>query len=127
MSRLYEYRVVVLSVHDGDTLRADFDLGRYVHNVDTDCRLAGVDAPELKARQSDPDGLGEQARAAVRSWLATHPGPYTARTVKDTTEKYGRFLIAALVAADGHELIADQTAAGWLKPYTGSGPKPTWP
>jgi micrococcal nuclease len=120
---MFEYRAIVLSVHDGDTLDLDVDLGFRIHNIQMVMRLAGVDAPELKRA----DRLGELAREALTGWLAAHPGPYTAHTEKDHTEKYGRYLLSALVAADSHELINDQMAAGYLKFYTGNGPKPTWP
>lgn len=120
---VYEYGAQVLSVHDGDTLRLDVDLGFRQHYVGMDIRLAGVDAPEL----GRADHLGEQARDALDEWVASHPGPYRVTTTKDRQEKYGRFLVAALLAPDGHELLVDQAAAGWLKPYAGSGPKPSWP
>lgn len=120
---MFEYRAVILSVHDGDTLDLDLDLGFRLHNIQMVMRFSGVDAPELKRT----DRLGEIAREALTGWLVAHPGPYLAQTEKDRTEKYGRFLLSALVAADGHELINDQLAAGHLKFYTGSGPKPTWP
>lgn len=120
---MYEYAASVLSVHDADTIRIDLDLGCSVHNVNLDVRLAGVDAPELRR----PDQLGERAREALGAWLVAHPGPYRVTTIKDRTEKYGRYLVGFVIAPDGHELLADLTAAGWLKPYTGQGPKPIWP
>lgn len=120
---MYEYTAKILSVHDGDTIRIDVDLGFEIHNTNMDVRLFGVDAPELKRT----DQLGEKSRDALNAWLVAHPGPYRATTVKDHTEKYGRYLVSALLAADEHELINDQLSAGWLKVYSGSGPKPVWP
>jgi micrococcal nuclease len=120
---MYEYQARVLSVHDGDTMRLDVDLGFNVHNINMDMRVSGFDAPEL----GRSDKLGEIARDAVLAWLASHIGPYLILTRKDQAEKYGRYLLARVLAVDGHDLIADQIAAGFLKPYSGTGAKPTWP
>jgi micrococcal nuclease len=119
---LYNYAATLLAVHDGDTLRLNIDLGFRLHNEDMDMRLFGVDAPELKR----PDKLGEKARDAIKAWFVDHSGPYVLTTVLDRTEKYGRYLAKSITAKDKHELIADQIAAGFLKPYTGKGPKPLW-
>ncbi len=87
-------------------------------------RVYGYDAPEL----GRPDGLGEKARDAMIAWFAANAGPYHLTTIKDRADKYGRILAQAILSADqSHELINDQIAGGWLKPYTGNGPKPTWP
>lgn len=120
---MYEYRAVVVAVHDGDTISLDVDCGFDIHIVRLEVRLSGVDAPELKRS----DQLGEQARDSLSAWLVAHPGPYIAHTEKDHTEKYGRYLLGALTAADHRELINDGLAAGWLKFYSGRGLKPVWP
>ena len=131
---MYEYEASLISIHDGDTLRLSIDLGFSVHfltpnpeNEPQSIRFLGYDAPELKARKADPNGLGEEARDAVAAWFGLHPPPYTVKTEKDRTEKFGRYLIRSLTSADTHELIGDQVQAGYLKPYSGSGPKPVWP
>lgn len=120
---MYEYTATIFSVHDGDTLRMSLDLGFDIFRQDMDMRLFGVDAPELKR----PDKLGEKSRDALQAWLVAHPSPYVVTTFKDKTEKFGRYLIKTLTANDGHELIADQLLAGYLKKYAGHGPKPVWP
>src|SRR5439155_11536923 len=122
---MYEYQATLVSVHDGDTIRMFVSLGFSIHYLTPEptlppaLRLYGYDAPEL----GRPDQLGEQARDAVIAWFGAHAAPYVLRTVKDQGDKYGRILARSVVAADGHELIADQVTAGWLKPYSGSGPK----
>jgi micrococcal nuclease len=128
---VYEYEAKLVSVHDGDTLRMDVDLGFSVHfltanpakDLPQSLRVYGYDAPEL----GRADGLGEKARDAVIAWFAAHPAPYRLHTVKDHSDKYGRYLADAIIASDDHELLNDQILAGWLKPYTGSGPKPISP
>jgi micrococcal nuclease len=119
---MYEYTAALVSVHDADTLRLDVDLGFDIHHASLDVRLLGIDCPELRRE----DGRGEIALAWVVAWFAEHPGPYVIRTVKDHQEKYGRYL-ATVTAADGATLIEDLLAAGMAKPYSGRGPRPTWP
>ena len=128
------YKANIISVHDGDTLRMDIDLGFTIHfltpslnNLPMSIRIYGYDAPELKTHMSDPDGQGEAALASVNNWLSTHSGPYMIHTVRDTEDKYGRYLVDVIADKDGNDLIAYQVMFHWLKPYFGSGPKPTWP
>lgn len=119
---MYEYAATLVSIHDGDTLRLDVDLGFDVHHAALDVRLLGIDCPEL----GRPDGLGERARDFVVAWFQRHPGPYVLHTVKDRQEKYGRYL-AAITASDGAALVDDLVAGGLAKPYDGHGPRPVWP
>ncbi|MCW4050800.1 MAG: thermonuclease family protein, partial [Candidatus Bathyarchaeota archaeon] len=44
----YTYRAVVVSVYDGDTIRADIDLGFGFWAHRRPLRLADIDAPELR-------------------------------------------------------------------------------
>jgi len=128
---MYEYQTTLVDVHDGDTLRMDVDLGFSVHyltanplkDLPQSLRIYGYDAPEL----GRTDKLGETARDAVIAWFALHPPPYRLQTIKDHIDKYGRILALSITADDNHELVNDQVIAGYLKPYTGNGPKPVWP
>jgi len=119
----------LVSIHDGDTLRMNVSVGFSIHYLTPEVtlppalRFYGYDAPEL----GRADGLGEQARDALIAWFAQRPGPYELHTYKDRGDKYGRILASAILASDGHEVINDMIVAGWLKPYSGSGPKPEWP
>lgn len=45
---MYTYRALVKSIYDGDTLRADIDLGFGVILADQSLRLLGIDTPEIK-------------------------------------------------------------------------------
>jgi micrococcal nuclease len=121
---MYEYAADVVQVHDGDTMRFNVDLGFDIHHASLDVRLAGIDCPEL----GRPDHLGEDARQFVLTWFQDNPGPYVLRTIKDHTEKYGRYL-ATVQAMDMplRWLIIDLLTAGLAKHYDGHGPRPTWP
>lgn len=57
----YTYRAQAISVHDGDTFKADVDLGGHVH-AHWDLRLMGINAPELKT-----GAPGIEARDALAS------------------------------------------------------------
>lgn len=112
---MFEYKAVVRSVHDGDSLRCDVDLGFGVWISDMALRLYGVDAPEL----GSPEGR------AARDWLRERLPVgkiVVVRTFKDATEKYGRML--AQVWERGPEYaesaLNDQLlGAGHARPYFG--------
>jgi micrococcal nuclease len=82
---MYQYRAVVRSITDGDTIRADIDLGFNMVMRNAVIRLAGINAPEVKT----PEGrvaktyLTERIPAGTELLLVSH---------KDETEKYGRIL-----------------------------------
>lgn len=127
----YTYDAVVKSVHDGDTVTLDMDLGLDVHLSDFKVRLAGINAPELPT----PEGK------AAREFLAALLPAGTAilvDTVKDRQEKYGRYLgvlrIGANPSMTGKLPVMDREGKvsvndymvlnGYAKPYSGKGPKP---
>jgi micrococcal nuclease len=98
---MYEYQAVIVSVHDGDTVRADVDLGFSLTWRAMDLRLYGINAPEL----STP--AGAPARDALIGQVLGKR--LTIRTVKDRTEKFGRYLATLLVPQpDGTLLDVNQ-------------------
>lgn len=82
---MYQYRATVRSVTDGDTIRADIDLGFNMVMRNAVIRLSGINAPETKT----PEGrvaktyLTERLPVGTELLLVSH---------KDETEKYGRIL-----------------------------------
>lgn len=76
-------RCRALSNYDGDTVKLDIDCGLSTHRIIT-IRLAHVNTPELK------DEGGAAARDRARELLAIEP--LTVTTIRDRTEKYGRYL-----------------------------------
>lgn len=80
---LYEYNAVVLRIVDGDTVHLQIDLGLdSFRNIK--CRLAGINAPEMETQE------GKDARTYLMDVL---PEEVIVHTVKDHTEKYGRYLV----------------------------------
>lgn len=81
---MYEYSATTKRVIDGDTVDFDIDLGLRVYTV-ARCRLYGINAPELstEAGKLSRTWLGEKLPVGSRAII---------RTLKDKTEKYGRWL-----------------------------------
>jgi micrococcal nuclease len=105
---MYSYAGAVLAVTDGDTVHAELQLGLDV-SVKTILRLYGINAPEMKTPEGPP------ARQHLIDLLAANPGPLVVNTVKDHTEKYGRYL--ATLVANGVNLNAQMVADGFAVPY----------
>jgi micrococcal nuclease len=84
---MYEYRAQVISVYDGDTLRADIDLGFGVTMSNQSIRLRGIDAPEIRG-ESREAGLASRdyLRALIEGMVVT------LKTHRDSKGKYGRWL-----------------------------------
>lgn len=116
----YRYRARVSGVHDGDTVRADVDLGFGVWMHGAAFRLLGLNAIEL----GDPGG--REARDNLAALFEANPA-VTLASVKP--DKYGGRYDALLSLPDGTDvsnlLISTGWAAGWNG--TGSRPLPSWP
>ncbi len=80
---MYEYKARWIEVLDGDTVRAELDLGLDTYHRLT-LRLAGINAPEMGTPE------GEASKKALIERLAN--SAVLVRTIKDQREKYGRFL-----------------------------------
>lgn len=119
MNPSYVYAATVLSVHDGDTITLDVDLGFSVH-VRTSVRLLGCNARELS------DVGGKEARDNLRALLPAGT-PVTARSV--LVDKWGGRYDAAITLADGTDLVQSLIASHWLAAWDGTGtrPLPPWP
>jgi micrococcal nuclease len=84
---MYSYKAIVRSVTDGDTIRADVDLGMdtWKHNVSL--RLADIDAPEVKGEERK---FGLEAKAYVENLLPVGKLIYV-DTDKDKGAGFGRY------------------------------------
>ena len=111
---LYEYRCRVRRIIGPVSLDVDIDYGFrawQTHPV----RLDGLAQPSAEHRK--------QTIEAVGNWLAAHntDGLFTVHTIKETREKYGRYL-AVLIADDGAELNEDLLSSGLVTPYRDGAP-----
>lgn len=81
---MYDYRCSLIRVVDADTLWLDVDLGCDTH-LRLSIRLHGLNAPERGTVQ------GADATRYTSAWLADSRR-LGLRTIKDTKEKFGRYL-----------------------------------
>lgn len=81
---IYEYTALIERVIDGDTVVVDVDLGFRIRQRIT-CRLDGINAPELRTPE------GKDARDVLM--LLISGKTLAVHTIKDRTEKYGRYLL----------------------------------
>ncbi len=112
---VYSYKAVVLRWFDGDTVRVELDLGFDV-SVRKTVRLAGVDAPELRAGD-----VSEKTRARTALAFAASlapPGSVVQATTVPAGDKYGRFL-ADLRTDDGEDVATALVQAGHAVAYAG--------
>ena len=102
---LFTYNATVVRVVDGDTLVLQFDLGFHIYHT-ARVRLLGVNCPE----RGTPGGT--VATNVVKTFCP--PGkPCTVTTIKDRTDKYGRYIadvdvpgignLSAFLIANGHD------------------------
>jgi len=86
---MYEYRVKVRRVVDGDTVDVDIDLGFGVWLQNERVRLYGIDTPESRTRDKVEKVFGKYAAAYLKEHLGKES---TLRTRKDGKGKFGRIL-----------------------------------
>ena len=114
---MYEYKAKVVSVYDGDTLRADIDLGFGVWLKNQSIRWLKIDTPEIRGEER-PRGI--EARDRVRELILWKD--IILKTYKDGKGKYGRWL-AEVYFVDTEELIFENSInnqllnEGLARPY----------
>ena len=90
---MYEYRVEVVRVVDGDTVDVDIDLGFGVALNNQRIRLAGIDAPETRTRDLVEKEAGLKAKACVEVALPVGSKQVlVTSSFDDAKGKYGRII-----------------------------------
>lgn len=92
---MYEYKAHIVSVYDGDTIRADIDVGFSIIFKNIDLRLFGINAPEMVGVNKLQ---GTIARDALRKRILDKD--VVIQTYKDKQEKYGRYLATVLLEGE---------------------------
>lgn len=108
---MYEYKAIVRSIYDADTIRVDIDLGFDIWAKNQSIRFYGINAPELQG-----ETLTEARKS--RSWLINRipiGSEITLITHKDKKEKYGRYL--ATVYINGSNINDELVENGLAVPY----------
>ena len=111
------FQAKVVSVYDGDTITAVFKLFDLYYKWQ--CRLDGIDTPEIKSKNPDEKKLAVAARDFLREKLLDH-----VVTLKcDDFDKYGRLLVQVYLKDENlNSTLIDQNFA---KKYDG-GTKEKW-
>ena len=66
---MYEYRVKIIKVVDGDTVDVDIDLGFGITLTDERVRIMGIDTPESRTRDKVEKVFGKAAKQALLDML----------------------------------------------------------
>lgn len=84
---MYEYKAIVISVYDADTITVNIDLGFGIWTFKQKVRLSGIDAPEMRGPER-ADGIES------RDWLREKilDKKIVLKTKKDKTGKFGRWI-----------------------------------
>jgi micrococcal nuclease len=88
---MYEYRVKIVKIIDGDTVDVDIDLGFGVWMHKERVRLFGIDTPESRTSDLEEKKYGLAAKKFLTGMLDDEGG-IILKTHKDKTGKFGRIL-----------------------------------
>ena len=91
-NNLYNYRALVMSVYDGDSITVDIDLGFNNWMKNQKVRLYGIDTPEIRGEER-PGGL--IARDRLRELILDKE--IVIKSYRDKTGKYGRWLATIFI------------------------------
>jgi micrococcal nuclease len=100
---MYEYRVEIVKVIDGDTVDVNIDLGFGVWMKNERVRLYGIDTPESRTTDKAEKIYGNIAKQYLKDSLKK--GVPVLRTHKDKSGKYGRILGEMLYINEEGEMI----------------------
>jgi|TARA_R100001510_G_C7639840_1_gene197557 micrococcal nuclease len=103
---MYEYRVKILKVVDGDTVDVDIDLGFGVTLTDERVRIMGIDTPESRTRDKVEKVFGKAAKKALQDMLGKTSILKTQinRDGEDMKGKFGRILGDFIVDRNGQSI-----------------------
>jgi micrococcal nuclease len=114
---MFEYRVEVLRVVDGDTLECEIDCGFKIALTEH-VRLFGIDTPEVYGPHAVPEG--KLASAFTRTWVSDRQGEGKQLWIRsdryDEREKYGRILATLFCEGEEISLNTALMEAGHAKP-----------
>ena len=88
---MYEYKVKVIEVVDGDTIDVAIDLGFDIF-TNKRIRLAGIDCPESRTTDLHEKKLGTEAKEYLKQLIGNASNVVVKTLATDTYEKYGRVL-----------------------------------
>lgn len=111
--------VLVLSVHDGDTLTVNLPCALPIACEKMPIRVFGVDTPEITDIRPDMKLLAIKARGRVRDLTS-----YSHKVELSVVQRDMYYRLDADVYSDGISIADTLKAEGLARPYFGKGPKP---
>jgi micrococcal nuclease len=117
---MYEYRVKVIKVVDGDTVDVDIDLGFGVWLKDERVRIMGIDTPESRTSDKTEKVFGLAAKARLKELLGKQTILKTQvdKSGEDMKGKFGRIL-GDFIGSDGRLVTEVMIEEGHCVPYFG--------
>jgi len=88
---MFEYKVNLIKVIDGDTVDFEVDLG-FGMKFGERFRLYGINTPEIRTRFKEEKAKGYAAKKYLRDKLKNNSESLIIKTYKDKKDKYGRYL-----------------------------------
>ena len=123
---MYEYRVKVLKIVDGDTVDVDIELGFGVVLANERVRIMGIDTPESRTSDDAEKVFGLLAKHRLEELLGETAILKTqiAPNGEDMKGKFGRIL-GDFVALDGRMITDIMIEEGHCVPYFGGSKEDT--
>tara|TARA_R100000808_G_scaffold6135_5_gene18421 strand:+ start:4525 stop:5028 length:504 start_codon:yes stop_codon:yes gene_type:complete len=115
---MYEYKIKVTRVVDGDTIKVDLDMGFDHYQKDT-IRLMGIDTPESRTSNLKEKALGLASKQFLKQILAENKGDVILKTTKEGKGKFGRILGTLTIGSTGQNVNELLIANGHARPYFG--------
>lgn len=112
----YRYHAVIASIYDGDTFRADIDLGFSAWLKNVNFRMFGINTPEIRGGTAAEKAAGLAARDRLRELMPVG----AAVTIQSTKAgKYGRYLADVFLETDAGVVHVNQVLLdeGHAVPY----------
>jgi micrococcal nuclease len=116
---MFEYKVTIKRVVDGDTVDVDIDLGFKMWLRGERVRLMGLDTPESRTRNLDEKRLGLASKERLKQVLKENKGDIVLRTSKEGKGKFGRILGSLIIGSTGQDLNQLMIDEGHARPYFG--------
>ena len=117
---MYEYRVKIVKVIDGDTVDVDIDLGFGIILSDERVRIMGIDTPESRTRDKVEKKFGLASKARLKSLLGK-TGVLKTQINKNGEDMKGKFgrILGDFVAEDGRMVTDILVEEGHAVAYFG--------
>ena len=120
---MYEYKVKVLKVVDGDTVDVDIDLGFGIVLTDERVRIMGIDTPESRTRDLVEKAFGLASKNRLKELLSDEAILRTQvnKEGEDMKGKFGRILGDFVCIKDGQTRMVTEVLIeeGHAVPYHG--------